>query len=239
MSQLSNETQKLEPSAIVSLFTLDARSVGGPVLRFVASSDAGSSIVFQGLTYEPVDVEFTGLETSGVGAFPQPKIKLANSTGVIQAMANTYGDLNGCELTRVRTFARFLDGEPEADPTAYFGPDRYRVERKSEDVPEYIQWDLSTSIDQEGKMIPGRIIVQNTCLWRYRTWDPALNGGAGGWDYSKAQCPYAGSSYFDISDNPVSSPSDDVPSRTLECCKKRFGTNQPLPFGGFPGVAGA
>ena len=233
---VKQEVQKLAPTAIVSLFTLDTTSMGGPVMRFVQSKKTdGQSIVFSGLTYEPVDVKFEGLETSGVGAMPTPKIKLANTNGVIQALVNSYGDLNGAKLMRIRTFARFLDGEPEADPNAFFGPDQYRIERKTDDNPDFIQWELSTAIDQEGKMIPGRVIIKNTCLWRYRFWDKAKNGGAGGFDYSKAQCPYTGSQAYDINDKPVANEFD-KPSRTLNCCRTRFGANQPLPYGGFLGV---
>ncbi|MDE4297082.1 phage minor tail protein L [Phaeobacter gallaeciensis] len=235
MSQITQEVQKLDPSAIVSLFTLDATSLGGPVMRFTQSSKSYGPVLFQTYSYDPADVEFDGLETSGVGAFPTPKVKLANTNGAVQALVNTYGDLNGCTLSRIRTFARFLDGEPEADSTAFFGPDTYRVERKLDDNPEFIQWELSTSIDQEGKMIPGRVIVKNTCMWRYRVWDATANGGAGAFDYSKAQCPYAGAQAYDINDQPVAD-AFDFPSRTLNCCKARFGEDQPLPFGGFPGV---
>jgi lambda family phage minor tail protein L len=236
MVQISQEAQRLDPSAIVSLFTLDATSLGGPVMRFVKSSQSDGPVTFQAIDYEPTDVDFEGLETSGIGAPPTPKIKLAITNRVVEALVSTYGDLNGCALSRIRTFARFLDGESDADPNAFFGPDLYRVERKSDDNPEFIEWELSTSIDQEGKMIPGRVIIKNTCMWRYRMWNPDKNGGAGGWDYSKAQCPYTGSKKYDINNQEVSAGKNDYPSRTLECCKTRFGKNQPLPFGGFPGV---
>lgn len=231
---IKTEVQKLDPSAIVSLFTLDTSSLGGPVMRFTQSSKAYGPVTFQGISYDPVDVEFEGLETTGLGAFPTPRITLANTNGVVQALVNTYGDLNGSYLQRIRTFARFLDGEPDADPTSFFGPDIYRIERKVDDNESSIEWELSTSIDQEGAMIPGRVIIKNTCMWRYRVWRADLPGGAG-YDYSKAQCPYTGAQAYDINDAPVS-PALDHPSRTLNCCKVRFGADQPLPFGGFPGV---
>lgn len=235
MSQTSQESQKLNPSAILFLFALDTSSLGGPVLHFTQTSRQSGPVTFQNITYEPVDVEFDGLETTGVGAFPTPRIRLSNTGGPVQALVNTYGDLNGCLVYRLRTYGRFLDGEPTADPNSFFGPDIYRVERKTEDSPESVEWELSTSIDQEGAQIPGRVIVKGTCLWRYRIWRPELNAGAGGFDYSKAQCPYAGAQSYDINDLPVAD-AEDAPSRTLNCCKTRFGADQPLPFGGFPGV---
>lgn len=235
MSQIKQESQKLDPSAILSLFTLDTSSLGGPVMYFTQSSKAYGPVTYQTIDYDPVDVEFDGLETTGVGAFPTPKIRLTNTNGVVQALVNTYGDLNGCLVKRLRTYARFLDGEPDADANSFFGPDIYRVERKVDDNPEFIEWELSTSIDQEGTMIPGRVIIKNTCMWRYRFWRPELNSGAGGFDYSLAQCPYTGAQSYDVNDQPVTNDKDQ-PSRTLNCCRTRFGADQPLPFGGFPGV---
>lgn len=232
MSQINQESQKLEPSAIVSLFSLDARKFGGPVLYFTMSSMMNGPVSFGGIQYVPVDFDFEGLETSGVGALPQPKIRLSNGTSTVQAIVASYGDLNGAEVTRIRTYARFLDGQPEADSSAFYGPDRYNVERKSSDAPTFVEWDLSAAIDQEGKMIPGRVIIASTCMWRYRAWNTLTNS----FDYSKAQCPYTGAQAYDINDLPVPA-SQDRPSRRISCCKKRFGAGSPLPFGGFPGAA--
>lgn len=231
MSQINQEVQKLDTDEFVSLFTLDATSIGGPILRF----SKGAAVTFGGLVYPPADFEFNGLETSGVGAFPTPKFKIANSSDAIQAVVNTWGDLNGCTLSRVRTYKRFLDGEQDADPSAFFGPDIYRVDRMVDDNAQSIEWEMSTAIDQEGKMLPGRVIIAGTCMWRYRAWDKDMNAGAGAFDYSKAQCPYAGTQSFDINNQPVSD-EQDKPSRTLSCCRTRFGADQPLPFGGFPGA---
>jgi lambda family phage minor tail protein L len=230
MSEARSEAQKLFSTALVSLFTLDMTSLGGSVLNFTMTSDAGVPVSFGGVEYQPIDIQFTGLETTGVGAFSQPKITLSNSDVLTNALVNTYGDLIGCEVTRKRTYARFLDGHFDADPTAYFGPDRYKIERKSADTSTFFEWELSAAIDQEGKMIPNRVIVAGTCMWRYRKWTGS------GFDYSKAQCPYAGSQSYDINNNPVANALDE-PSRSVECCKTRFGKNQPLPFGGFPGAS--
>lgn len=239
MSQIYQELQDLESSASVSLFTLDASSVGGPVLHFTTNASGNTPISFNGIVYVPIDVKFDGLETSGVGALPQPTLTLANTDsapdgtpGVIQAIVNSYGDLNGCTVTRVRTYARFLDGQPEADPLAYIGPDVFRVEQKTADTPTEIVWTLSASIDEEEKMLPGRVIVRDTCMARYRVWNPLTLS----FDYSKAQCPYTGSQSYDINDAPVSNALD-KPSRGISCCKTRFGDGNPLPYWGFPGVA--
>jgi lambda family phage minor tail protein L len=234
MTAIQTVAQSLSPDAIVELFTLDTTSVGGPILRFVQGKETnGQELRHNGQVYVAIDIEFSGLETTGVGALPTPKVKISNSDSVIQAIVNTYGDILGCPLYRIRTFARFLDNGSEPDPLAFYGPDQFRVERRSDDVPTFIEWELSTSIDQEGKMLPGRQVIRDTCLWRYRAWDAS----SGTFDYSRAQCPFAGNKYYDINDQEVANPADDRPSRRIGCCEARFGVGSPLPFGGFPGVA--
>lgn len=42
--------------------------------------------------------------------------------------------------------------------------------------------------------------------------------------------------WFDTNDEPTTTLADDVCPKRLSSCEARFGTNQPLPFGGFPGV---
>lgn len=233
MVDIHSEAQNLEPSGIVSLFTLDTTSVGGTILFFVQGHKHGKSVMHGGIEYRAVDIQFEGLEITGAGALPTPTIRISNTDGMPQAIVNTWGDLLGCTVQRIRTFARFLDGEPDEDPTAYFGPDIFRVERRSKEDATQIEWELSASIDQEGKQIPGRQVIRDTCLWRYRAFIPST----GMFNYSKAQCPFAENKFYDIEDNEVFTPAEDVPSRRLSCCRARFGADAPLPFGGFPGIA--
>lgn len=233
MSQIKRTAQSLDPGAIVSLFQIDTRKVGGDVHHFVQSRDVGENISFGGVEYTSIDIEFDGLETSGQGALPSPTLRLANTDGWAQLAVNTFGDLLGCKVLRVRTFAKHLDGHEEEDDTAFFKPDIFLVERKTEESPEAIEWELSAAIDQEGKQLPGRPVLRNTCIARYRTY---LNNGT--FSYDKVQCPYTDNRYFDEQDKPTTIDKD-RPSRTLTCCEKRFGKGNPLPFWGFPGVGRA
>jgi lambda family phage minor tail protein L len=228
---IQSEVQKLSPTTVVSLFQLDTSVINGPVLYFCMGSQAGGNVSFNGQEYVAVDISFDGMETNGIGALPTPTMRMASADPVIQSAIYSWGDISGAALFRYRTFARFLDGQPEADGGSFFGPDIFRIERKSEDTKDSVAWDLSASIDQEGKMLPGRPAIRATCLWRYRTHDAAT----GLFDYSKALCPYTGGDFFDELDQPTTA-ANDKPSRTLNCCKLRFGVGQPLPFGGFPGM---
>lgn len=229
MVTIYQSVQDLNPKAIVDLFRLNTNSLGGGVMFFVQGSQVNEEISFGDQKYQPIDIEFEGLEVSGQGALPTPTIRLANMDGIAQSAINTWGDLLGCEIRRIRTFKNFLDGQPDADSTAFIGPDVFLIERKVTENPVFIEWELSAAIDQEGKELPGRQVIRDTCLWRYRAWNGV------GFDYTRAQCPYTGNAYFDVNNLPTTADKD-RPSRSLACCKIRFGENNPLPFGGFPGV---
>jgi len=232
---LSSAVQNSAPGHLITMFQLDTSLIGGPVMHFTPTlfPGGGSEIVFNGVTYTYVDLDTSGFETNGAGNTATPHIKIANTSGVFQAVLNTYGDLVGCKLIRLRTFDQFLDGGAQADPTAFFGPDIFLVERKVSENPIFIEWELSASIDNQGAMIPKRVVIRDTCTWRYRTW----NAATGAFDYSKAQCPYTGS-MLDAYDNVTYDTSQDGCGRTIKSCQLRFGgQSAPLPFGGFPGVA--
>jgi lambda family phage minor tail protein L len=225
------EATKLEPSALVSLFQLDATRIDGPIYHFTTETRGGAMIRFGGVDFHAVPVRMTGMSVSGQGPIQTPTLSVGNTDGFIQQIVNSLGNLEHCKLTRWRTFARHLDDGEAPDPTAVYGPDVYVIDRKSADTPEVIEWELSALVDQQGVYI-GRTVVRDTCLWRYREFDTMT----GQFDYSKAVCPYTGSAYFDRENKPVSDPSLDVPARNLRCCRVRFGEDAVLPFGGFPGV---
>lgn len=230
--QLARVAQSLDPGAIVFLFELNTSVIGGPVYYFTPNRDGDNPVVFGGVTYTSADIEASDFEVSGNGSLPTPKIRISNTDGLVQQIVNQYGDLVGCSLRRVRTFARFLDGKPDADPSSYFGPDIFRVERKVAEDGPFFEWELSAAIDQEGKMLPGRQVLRDFCSWRYRVWNPQTNT----FDYSKATCPYTASSYFTAEGEPTTAANDRCGKRVSEC-ERRFGAGNPLPFGGFPGVS--
>jgi len=232
MSTIAAAVRSVNPGIPLSMYRLDTTSIGGQVYYFCQASEAGDGITFQGIYYTPVDVDFSGFEMTTQGGLPTPKIKIANTNGVFQNVVNTFGDMIGCKIQRIRTFAQYLDNQPQADGTAFFGPDMFRIERKSSENPIFIEWELSSSVDNEGKLLPGRVVVRDTCLWRYRSYTVD-----GGWNYAKAQCPYTGQNgMFTMANAPTGDPTQDVCGRTISACKTRYGSNAALPIGSFPGV---
>ncbi|WP_329767301.1 phage minor tail protein L [Stenotrophomonas maltophilia] len=111
---------------------------------------------------------------------------------------------------------------PTADPNEHFEDEIWFIERKVAETKETVEFELATAIDLNGEVLPGRQIMSNVCTW-------LLRGG-----YRGPYCSYTGSAYFDINDNPVDDPGRDVCAGLVRSCKRRFGENNELPYGGFP-----
>lgn len=231
---LAADVQRFSPGNIVELYTLDCSFINGPVYRFTPNVFDGAPVVFNGQTYTPIEMESEGWEWSGKGASPQPIIRLSNVNRVTAAAVYEFSDLLGATITRTRTLSDYLDDGATPDPEAIFRQDIYRISRKSAQNKMYIEFELRSAIDQMGKKLPGEQVYRDACRFTYRRWD----ADAGSFVYTKATCPYTGSSYFDALGNVVVNPALDRCSKTLDNgCRKRFGQNGELPFGGYPGVA--
>jgi hypothetical protein len=102
---------------------------------------------------------------------------------VLDGLLGPGGDLLGATLTRLRTFRRFLDGEPDADPTAHFEPDIWRLERKTRQDAVLVEWELASVLEQEGRRLPGRQMLRDLCSHSYR------RGTSSGFDYAAAAAP--------------------------------------------------
>lgn len=230
--KLASDVQKLTPGDIVELFKLDATSIGGSISYFHAGTNSLMiSVVFGGITYVPFPVEATGFERSSKGTLATPSMKVANVTGLIGSLCKTLDDLVGAKVVRVRTFVKYLDAinfpggvNTSADALAKFPDEIWFVSRKISEDRLFVEFELSSSMDVQGVLLPRRQVIANTCIWKYRG----------------PECGYTGTLYFDINDVATTS-SGDVCSKRLGGCKLRHTTPitlvvAELPYGGFPGV---
>lgn len=238
-SAITSEIQKLAPSAIIELFELDLTGFGGSLYRFHAGTNQlRGNVVWQSNTYTAYPIVATGFEYSGNGQLPRPKLAVSNVAGTITALLLAYQDIQGAKLTRKRTLVKYLDDAnfnqqsldlnftaqdfrvraSSADPTADFADDIYYVDRKTVESKDLVEFELSAAFDVAGVQLPRRQIIQNVCTWRYRG----------------TECGYSGSNYWNTSDQVVGTLGQDACGKRLSSCKLRFGTNNPLPFGGFP-----
>lgn len=233
MTDINERAQQSSPGQLVVLFELDLAPIGdSTVLRFTNTRLANANeVVFRGNTYECVDCEAKGFEYSGSGPLPQPSVRVSNVGGFVGALLIDFEDLVGAKLTRTRTFASYLDGGPDAAESNYaFVSDVFTVESKQAHSKVAVEWKLSSVLDQQGRKLPGRQVLRDTCLHQYRF----FSGGA--FNYTYATCPYTGNSYFDGDDNPTTAANDRCGKR-LTSCKLRFGANGPLPTRSFPGAS--
>ena len=164
-----SEVQKINPSAIIELFTLqldNSLHVAPTIYRFHSGSNlnANGEIVWAGNSYQRFPIEASGFAYQR-GQIPRPKLVVSNALGTISAIlllvnqTTTGNDLTGATFTRIRTMARFLDaanfsggsnplGTP--DPTAKFKRQIYTVDRKSSENRDNVEFELSGSIDMAG-----------------------------------------------------------------------------------------
>ena len=170
-----SEVQKINPSAIIELFTLQLNnSLHGATTtyRFHSGSNlnANGQIVWAGNSYLRFPIEATGFAYQR-GQIPRPKLTISNALGTISAILllvneTTAGnDLTGATFTRIRTMARFLDavnfpgnsnplGTP--DPTAEFKRQIFTVDRKATENREVVEFELAGAIDMAGVRAPKR-----------------------------------------------------------------------------------
>lgn len=226
---IESDVQKSYPGDFIELFDLDASAFGGGVHRFVRDTDSGQPVLWQGNLYMPLAFEADGFEMNGQGSLPRPKLRASHLNTTLMALVAEHDDLLGTVVTRWRTFTRYLDNGPDANPDIHFPPDVYVIDQKTGQDNVSIEWELAAAMDQEGRKLPGRQVLRDICSWRYRQW----TGSA--FDYAEAACPYTGTDYFDDLGNACAA-SEDRCGKRLSDCKLRFGAGV-LPFGGFPGVA--
>lgn len=243
---LNNDYQKFEPGNTVRLFEVDGSAFGlDEVLRFhaynlshtpeeitAAGGDnaklAAKSIWWQGKEYGAWPCQIEGLEMATSGSTAQPTLTLANLNGSITALCLRFEDMAQAKVTIHDTLAHYLDAKnfPEGNPTADPEQEKkqvYYIDRKSLENDETVEFELASPADLRGLQIPTRQI-HSLCTWCSRGWYRTGKG-----------CDYAGTRYFDENGQPVDDPSQDKCGGLLSDCQKRFGENNPVPFGGFPG----
>ena len=169
------DLQKINPSAIIELFslTLDSTLHGAStVYRFHNGSSLVSNgdIVWAGNSYVKMPIQAEGFAFQK-GQLPRPKLIVSNALGTITAIlltvnqTTTGNDLTGATVTRIRTLARYLDaanfpggtnplGTP--DPTAEFPQEIYKIDRKSAENREIVEFELAAVFDLVGIRAPKR-----------------------------------------------------------------------------------
>ena len=174
-SAIVSDLQNINPSSIIELFTLTLDSTlhgASTVYRFHAGSTLNNNgeIVWAGNTYQRFPIQAEGFAFQK-GQLPRPTLTVSNALGTITAIllnvntTTTGNDLTGATVTRIRTLARFIDavnfpenvnpyGTPDA--TAEFPQEIYKIDRKSAENREFVQFELAAVFDLAGIRAPKR-----------------------------------------------------------------------------------
>jgi len=169
------DLQKINPSAIIELFTITTETAlhgSNTTYRFHNGTNlnANGDIIWAGDSYVKMPIQAEGFAFRK-GQLPRPTLTVSNALGTITAILlnvnsiTTGNDLTGATVTRIRTLARYLDavnfpgssnplGTP--DPTAEFPQEIYKIDRKSSENRETVQFELAAVFDLAGVRVPKR-----------------------------------------------------------------------------------
>jgi len=200
LKNLYSEAASLNASALITFFEIDVSQIGLDLSKFSQSEvDAeyqtvfrfhnnvkltSSSIFWRGKEYIAAPINADGFEVNGKGVLPTPRLSITVSDDGIAQLSllknrlSQLGDITGAKVTRIRTFAKFLDASnfldnvsPEGfspDPNSEFPRDVFYIDRKSNENKNIIEYELGSILDVEGVKLPGRIVVTNSCPFIYR-----------------------------------------------------------------------
>ena len=80
------------------------------VVRFTPfTSEVYGNVYFDNEVYVPYPIILSGLEYSGKGSLPSPKMQVSNIDGYISALCMSLDSMLGSKLSRLRTVAKYLD----------------------------------------------------------------------------------------------------------------------------------
>ena len=191
ISAVSEELQKLSPSAVIELFELalvsglhyDPASPPATTTYYfhAGTNELLANITWNGQAYARFPVQAEGFEYSGAGQLPTPTLRVANLNGLLtlallEVNAYTPGnDLINAKVSRIRTLKKYLDAvnftgstNPNADPYAEFPREVYFISRKSTETRNLIEWELASVFDMQGVKAPKRQAISR-CQWIYKS----------------------------------------------------------------------
>lgn len=224
---------------------------GWTVTAGVAVWDAGAALVgdaalsttIRTAVAIPVEVgktyvlrfDVTGnIVSSSVGTTSSNSTQLAGANATLGANERTFTAIASTAWLRFSRSAnatkarldnvslRELGVNADASPVEKFPDEVYYVERKTGEMREQVDFELSSVFDFQDVQLPRRQVISNRCMW-------VVIGG-----YRGPYCGYTGGPVATESDAPTTNPALDSCSGSMAGCKLRFGANAELPIGSFP-----
>jgi hypothetical protein len=158
----------------------------------------------------------------------------ANESIEIGATNGVTLDIDYVMLQEITGTTTGWGANPAADATAISSMDVFVLEQKTGMNKIFAQWELRALADTGDRMVPGRQAMKELCPYTYRTWNGTAFVAA-----AYKPCPYVGSVYLDINNNPTTQANDACDHKVDGgCVGRRAGwPNGILGFGGFPGMS--
>ena len=198
-SNLNKQILSITPDTVINLFEIDFSNLQAnfenlaatheinlgaePKYRFCPMINGTNPIVWQGKSYQPLPIQMHDFEQGADGRLPRPKLTIANPEGIFSQIVHANQDFANCQVTRKRTFARFLDKENfqnknlnsqdknpfgTSDSRAHFLDDIYFVNKKQSENKNAITFELVSALEIENSYVPARIMMASYCDWTYR-----------------------------------------------------------------------
>lgn len=197
--EVNRQIFNLSPSALITLFEIDASDLafnsgligedailsGDLVFRFHNNTKLGTTSIFWGgLEYIAAPITAENFEISAKGTSPVPVLSISSNDegidalGALKIKIRQLDDLVGAKVTRIRTFAKYLDADnfigaelPKnfaPDPQVELPRDIYYIDNKSQEDKYSISFNLTSIFDVQGISLPQEIVISNRCRFQYR-----------------------------------------------------------------------
>jgi len=212
--KIISEMGRVAPSSVVTLYEIDLEDLlideNMPYLETTLAGEAvfrfhnnlkltKQKLYWKGEEYHPLPVYVEGFDSNTRGSAPTPRMSMvANEKDDNQSMFRSFklmvrqlDDLIGAKVTRVRTFAKYLDVKnfydiqqgggrvtlgddtliPEGftpDPLAEFPREIFFINRKSVENKNGLEFELGSFIDFESLKLPTRLVISRYCQFQYR-----------------------------------------------------------------------
>lgn len=236
IDDLNSDLQKQSVAAQVELWELELSS-SSTAYFFSGLDESLSQVRFRARgggatinTYEALPIEGDGFSLQSDGPSARPTVTIANIlttfSGALQGLENK--DLLGKKLYRRRTLDKYLYDTDTSDPAVEMPPQLYYIDRIAEESILHIKFELASPFDLAGIKLPKRVIMGNTCTWKYQGRAPEVavqdRQGACSWS-TTGLININGNDrrvYFNRDDEPVVSISADIQTSVASVEKNRF-----------------
>jgi lambda family phage minor tail protein L len=181
-----------DPVGVLRFHNLNINVENSSSNSTLGSLNSFGQIIWQNKRYIPFPIMLDGIETASRGTLPKPKLTFTNQIQnssynffftKIKNTIRSIGDIIGLEVTRKRTFLKYLDAVNfksyggiinddnfiiDPDSYAALADDIFYVDRKLKENKEIIQYELSSIIDLENLKLPLRTMYSESCSLDYR-----------------------------------------------------------------------